>query len=201
MLLLLYHSTALFPSVAFKFDALVAHYKGWIPPKLSSPSRSNMTLLRQPFKVIRVLGLVVTTLFIRLPFWFIYYSWRPNRPRKNWTLRRTINVQILRQVTKLPMRFGVLDGRDLSAEVPQKELEPFNARFVWIPQLQEEDIVGIVAEHATRAGVKSIAIPAYWILKEGCEWTPEHGKALKDEKTMLYFHGGAFVVSFFSVMP
>ena len=37
-------------------------------------------------------------------------------------------------------------------------LESLNARFVWIPDLGKEDIVGMVAEHATRAGIKSIAI-------------------------------------------
>ena len=107
----------------------------------------------------------------------------------------------MRQVTKLPMKLGVVDGRDLSLEVPQKELESLNARFVWIPELEKEDIVGTVAEHAARTGVKSIAIPAYWIMKEGLEWSPAHEKALKDEKTMLYFHGGAFVVSFLSFVP
>lgn len=150
-------------------------------------------MLRQPFKTIYLLGLSVTTLFIRLPWWFIYYSWRPNRPRKSWTLRRTIMVQLLRQITKLPMKFGIVDGRDLSLEVPQEELESLHARFVWIPELDKEDIVGIVAEHADRAEVKSIAIPGYWILKEGSKWSPEHDKAQKHEKVMLYFHGGAFV--------
>ena len=61
-----------------------------------------------------------------------------------------------------------------SIEVPQKELESLNARFVWVPELGEEDIMGIVAEHAERAGVESIVIPAYWIMKEGLELSPTH---------------------------
>ena len=153
--------------------------------------------LRQLYRV----GLFITNVVIRLPWWFIYYSRPRNRPRKSWTLRRAIHVQILRRAAQLPMKYGVVDGRDLTLEVPQKELEPFNARFVWVPGLEEEDIVGMVAEHADRTGAKSIAIPAYWIMKEGSEWSPAHEKALKDEKTMLYFHGGAFVVSFFSLVP
>ena len=158
--------------------------------------------LRQPSKVIYLICIVVATVVIPLPWWFIYYSWPSNRPRKSWSLRRAINVRIMRQVTHLPMKLGVVvDGRDLSLEVPQKELKAFNARFVWVPELEEEDIVGIVAEHAERVGVKSIAIPAYWILKEGLEWSPAHEKALRDEKTVLYFHGGAFVVSPFLFVP
>lgn len=150
-------------------------------------------LLRQPYKTIYLLGLFIITLFIRLPWWFVYYSWRPNRPRKSWTLRRAVMVQVLRQVTKLPLKFGVVDKRDLTFEVPQKELESLNARFVWVPELEEEDIVGVVAEHAARAGVRSIAIPAYWILKKGSKWSPEYERAREDEKVMLYFHGGGFV--------
>ena len=153
-------------------------------------------LRRQPFKAIYLLGFVVVTI-LQLPCWLIYYSWQPNRPRKSWTLRRTVAVRIMRKMTQLPSKFGVLDGRDLSLEVPQKELESLNTRFVWIPELEKEDIVGMVAEHAARAGVESIAIPAYWILKEGIKWSPAHEKAQEDEKVVLYFHGGAFVVRFF----
>jgi len=153
---------------------------------------------RQPFKTIYLLGITVVVLFIQVPYWLIYYSWPPNRPRKSWTLRRTIHVRILRKLTQLSFKFGVHDGRDLSLEVPQEKLEPLNARFVWIPELEKEDIVGVVAEHAARVGVKSIPIPAYWILKEGVKWSPEYDKARKDEKVILYIHGGGFVVGLFS---
>jgi len=152
-------------------------------------------LYRQPFKGIYLLGFVAFMIFIRLPYWLIYYSWRPNRPRKGWTLFRTIRVQILRNFAwQLPFKVGVLGRRNLSLEVPQEELEPLNSRFVWIPELEKEDIVGMVEEHATRAGVRSIAIPAYWILKEGAKWSPAYDKAQKDEKVLLYTHGGAFMV-------
>jgi acetyl esterase/lipase len=151
-------------------------------------------LHRQPFKVIYLLGFFAVMVFIQLPYWLIYYSWRPNRPRRSWTLHRTISVRILRKLTQLPLKVGVLSRRNLSLEVPQKELGSFNSRFVWIPELEKEDIVGMVAEHVERAGIETIAIPAYWILKEGTEWSPSHDKAWKDEKVVLYLHGGAFMV-------
>jgi acetyl esterase/lipase len=150
-------------------------------------------LHRQPFKVIYLLGFLAVIAF-QLPWWLIYYSWRPNRPRKSWTLQRTINVRVMRKITQLPLKLGALDGRDISLEVPQQELESLNARFVWIEELEKEDIVGVVAEHAARAGITSIAIPAYWIFKEGVKWSPAYEKAQKDEKVMLYLHGGAFIV-------
>ena len=121
-----------------------------------------------------------------------------HRPRKTWTLCRTIHVRILQKLTLLPFKLGVFVGRDLSLEVPQKELESLDARFVWIPELEKEDIVGMVAEHAAGPGIMSIAIPAYWILREGTKWSPEHEKAREDEKVMLYLHGGGFAVRFFS---
>ena len=155
-------------------------------------------LHRQPFKVIYLTGFLVAMIFIQLPCWLIYYSWRPNRPRKTWTLHRTICARMLRKLSQLPTTAGVLTNRDLSLEVPQKKLGWYNSRFVWVPELEREDIVGIVGEHASRAGVKSIAIPAYWILKDGVKWSPEYEKAREDEKAVLYFHGGAFMVQFFS---
>ena len=154
-------------------------------------------LHRQPFRAVFLTGFLVVTL-LQLPCWLIYYSWPPNRPRKSWTLRRAIHVRVLRNLTQLPLKFGVSDGRNLSLEVPQEELESLNARFVWIPELEKEDIVGVIAEHATRAGISSIAIPAYWILKDGIKWSPAHDEAGKDERVILYIHGGGFVVSFFS---
>ena len=125
------------------------------------------------WKVICLLGLLIFLVFIQPPYWLIYYSWRPNRPRKTWSLRRTINIQILRKATQLPLK------------------------FVWVPKLGEEDIVGMVAEHAARAGTKPIAIPAYWILREGIKWSLEYEKGREDEQMMLYFHSGAFIVRSF----
>ena len=155
-------------------------------------------LHRQPYKTIYLLGFAVVTVFVQLPCWLIYYSWPPNRPRANWTLHRTINAWLIRRISQLPFRIGIFSNRDLSLEVPQEELESHNARFVWIPELEKEDVVGLVAKHADRAGIKSIAIPAYWFLKEGTKWSPAHDKAQKDEKVLLYIHGGAFAVRLFS---
>ena len=56
-----------------------------------------------------------------------------------------------------------------------------------------------MAEHAARAGIMSIAIPAYWILREGTRSSPEHEKGRKDE-VMLYLRGCGFAVRFFSLL-
>ena len=158
-------------------------------------------LHRQPFKAIYFLAFLVVIPFIRLPCWLIYHSWRPNRPRRTWTLRRTVGTRMIRKFTQLPLKIGLLTNLDLSLEALPKGLGLFNARYVWVPELGKEDIVGMVGERAARAGVESIAIPAYWILKNGIKWSPEYEKAREDEKVLLYFHGGAFVVRFFSSYP
>ena len=152
-------------------------------------------LYRQPFKGIYTLGFLLFMVSVKLPYLLVCYSWRPNRPRKTWTLYRTMRVQMLRSFAwQLPFKLGVFGRRNLSLEVPQEELEQLNSRFVWIPELKKEDIVGMVEEHAARAGIRSISIPAYWILKDGTKWSPAYDKARKDEKVLLYTHGGAFAV-------
>ena len=168
--------------------------------QLSRPAMAPL-LHRQPFKLIYLIGFLVVMTFVQLPYWLVYYSWRPNRPRKTWTLHRTISAWMIRKLTQLPTTAGVLTNRDLSLEVPQKELRRYNSRFVWIPELGKEDVVGVVGEYAARAGVESITIPAYWILKDGVKWSPAYEKAQKDEKVALYFHGGAFIVRSFPSYP
>ena len=105
---------------------------------------------------------------------------------------------MLRNLALLPFKAGILSRRDLSLEVPQEELGSLNSRFVWIPELEKGDTVGMVEEYASRAGVKSIAIPAYWFLKDGTKWSPACDKTRKDEKVILYLHGGAFMACFSS---
>src|ERR1700749_4312697 len=107
-------------------------------------------LHRQPFKAIYLAWFAIFTIFIHLPYLLIYYSWRPNRPRKAWSIYRAIIVRVHREVTLLPVKFGLRGRRDLSLEVPQENLESYNSRFTWIPELEEEDIVGVVAEYAAR---------------------------------------------------
>ena len=70
------------------------------------PSRLTMALLlhRQPFKGVYVLSFLAFVVSVQLPYLLIYYSWRPNRPRKSLTLYRTVNAQITRNFARLPFK-------------------------------------------------------------------------------------------------
>ena len=53
----------------------------------------------------------------------------------------------------MPFKVGILTSRDLALEVPQKELKSYNARFVWVPELERGyrgDGGGICGESGSR---------------------------------------------------
>ena len=154
------------------------------------------TLLHHhPFKFLYLLYFLTSLLFLKVPFWFIYYSRRANRPRLSWTATRAVIVQISREVITLPRKVGITEKRDLTKEVPQNALKGFNARFVWVEGLQEADLIGEVKDLAEQTGVQPVRIPGYWSLKNGIKWLPEHEKAGENEQIVLHLHGGAYIVS------
>jgi hypothetical protein len=156
-----------------------------------------------PFKFLYLLYFLIPLLFLKVPFWFIYYSRRANRPRRSWTTTRTVRVRITREAITLPQKVGITDKRDLTEELPLSALKGFNARFVWIEGLKEADLIGEVKDFAEQTGVQPVRIPGYWSLKDGIEWLPEHEKAGENEQIVLHLHGGAYIVSrsYFYLVP
>jgi hypothetical protein len=149
----------------------------------------------QPFKFLYLLYFFTSLFFLKVPFWFIYYSRPANRPRHSWTTTRTVIIQFFRATIILPSKAGVIYKRDLTKEVPQSALKGFNARFAWIEGLQEAELVGEVKDLAEQTGVQPVRIPGYWTLKKGIGWLPEHEKAGENEQVVLHLHGGGYVVS------
>ena len=54
---------------------------------------------RQPLKALYILYELLTTLLLRIPFWFVLNA-RPSwRARPAWSLSRVVWVQVLRRIT------------------------------------------------------------------------------------------------------
>jgi len=149
-------------------------------------------LLYQPFKSLYALYFVSSLLLFKVPFWFVYYSRRANRPRSSWTLARSVTVPAIRALVTLIQKIG--SARDLSKDVPQRNLEKFNASFVRVDGLEDSEIVGEIRDFAEQAGVQPVSVPCFWLLKRGVKWIPKHEMAGEDEKVILHIHGGGFVI-------
>ncbi|KAF7790477.1 hypothetical protein EIP86_001432 [Pleurotus ostreatoroseus] len=142
---------------------------------------------KQPWRTLYLLYQVITTIFLRLPLWVVYYALPSNRPKSTWTLKRAVMIRAVKLLMHVaymaaplghtPSYLAVEDGPDVKA--------------VWIPP-SSRLVVGKIKEWATAAGLESIKIPGYWIHKAGDDRTPG-APAKRGEKVLLAFHGGAYV--------
>ncbi|KAG9088026.1 hypothetical protein FRC06_002254 [Ceratobasidium sp. 370] len=141
----------------------------------------------QPFRTGFIAYKVISVL-VRLPFWALYYSIPPNRPRASWSWTKAITVNLVKSLNELSMRTGRFWNRDLTKEVPQKECK--GTLFMWIEPVPQNLITGQLEQFATAAGAESVRIPAYGF----GDWAGEPLKlAGENEKIVMHFHGGSYV--------
>lgn len=51
---------------------------------------------RQPLKAGYLTYKFLSTLFVRIPYWLFRYAFKGSRPRPSWSVKRCIEVKILR---------------------------------------------------------------------------------------------------------
>ncbi|KAG8743302.1 hypothetical protein FRC10_012265 [Ceratobasidium sp. 414] len=147
----------------------------------------------EPFRT-GFLAYRVISVLVKLPFWALYYSIPRNRPRASWSWRKAIMLNLAKCLNELSTRTGRFWNRDPTKEVPQKECK--GARFTWIEPVPRNLITGQLEQFATATGAESVRIPAYGF----GEWTGTGtGEPLRpageNEKIVMHFHGGSYVVS------
>jgi acetyl esterase/lipase len=144
----------------------------------------------QPLKALYV-TYTTGSVIVRLPLWVFYYAIPGTRPRRSWTLSRTLINALYRvfidymwatQPMLMPTPAAVEAGGTAEAD-----------GLVWIdatPQLVTDDI----ARLARVNGVEAEKTAGYWFGPRGVDGKAGQ-KAGPNEKVVYYFHGGAFVVS------
>ncbi|KAF9220925.1 alpha/beta-hydrolase [Gyrodon lividus] len=144
---------------------------------------------RQPFKTLYVLYFGVTLLFVRLPYWTIISLLPAWRPRRNWTLSRTIIVYGLQSLVAFTYTTGTFNLEDIDKD----EKSADKLKFVWVDPLPQHLIQGEIATIANKNNVSPARIHGYWFGTVGEDG--KHGqKAAKDERVLYHFHGGGYVM-------
>ncbi|KAF8760319.1 Steryl acetyl hydrolase [Rhizoctonia solani] len=143
----------------------------------------------EPFRSLYV-GSKVTTVIAKVPFWILLYSIGADRPRPSWTLKKTLAVNILRELIEMPMETGDFRGRDPTKEVPSRDCN--GTRFIWLDKVPSNLIVGEVKRFADACSTESVRIPAYGYGRWGAG--AEIPLAHDGEKVLMHIHGGAFVM-------
>ncbi|CAA7259121.1 unnamed protein product [Cyclocybe aegerita] len=141
----------------------------------------------QPLKGLFLTYQLLTTLCIRFPLWVLLNLPQSWRPRRSWSLKRSILVNLVRQLLntnsqtgpyiKMPNHLAITPGVDVNG--------------VWVLAANHL-VTGNLKLWAEIAGVTSIRVPGYWTHKKGS--TIGVGAAPNlGEKVAYMLHGGAYI--------
>ncbi|KAF8350264.1 Alpha/Beta hydrolase protein [Amanita rubescens] len=141
----------------------------------------------QPLKGLYIIYQVLSTFFIRIPWWALRSLPRSWRPRRSWSLRRTIRANTLRHTIQAADKIGFFGMRPnhLALETD------VGSSGVWIEPVPDL-IVGEIKALADFASVESIRIPGYWMHKDGIN-VKVASPPTAGEKIIYHLHGGAYV--------
>ncbi|EJD03407.1 alpha/beta-hydrolase [Fomitiporia mediterranea MF3/22] len=141
-----------------------------------------------PFRRI-VAYVFAATLLIRIPCWILVNLLPAWRPRRSWTIRKSVGVNVIRYLFEGLGRFGM---DCLFYRPTHKKLETGRgANGVYVGAVPEL-ITGQVKEWAEKANVQSVQLPGYWMHKKGLT-IPVEQKPSPDEKVVYFLHGGAYI--------
>ncbi|KAK7472790.1 hypothetical protein VKT23_000898 [Stygiomarasmius scandens] len=146
-----------------------------------------MSLLRyQPFKALYLLVELLVTCFIRLPFWTLTAIPRSWRPRRSWSLKRTVIVNLTRHLFSTAGKTGPF------RKIPNHHaITPsLEGHGVWIEPVPHF-ITGEVKVWADIAKVSPVRIPGYWLNKKNENIEPA-APPMPAEKVIYALHGGAY---------
>ncbi|KAI0041520.1 alpha/beta-hydrolase [Auriscalpium vulgare] len=143
---------------------------------------------RQPFKALYLTGAIATLLLVRLPFQVIRNIVPAWRPRRTWSLGRSVLVSVYSSFIEILYNTSLLSAPALddAAKTP----DPVG--FVWV-QPTPDLIVGDVREAASVNKVESVRIAGFWSGVKDADGKAGQ-KATATEKVIYHFHGGGFVM-------
>ncbi|TFK53952.1 alpha/beta-hydrolase [Heliocybe sulcata] len=146
-----------------------------------------LSLRQQPFKGLYWAYQGLTTAFIYVPIWTIIYLPPFLRPRRGWSLWRTIRVRILQKGVAISAKTGpFMRSPDHLALVK-------DAKGDWVEPIPEELILGGIKCMAVAARVGPVRLPGYWLDREGSD-IPIHKSPMPGEKVLYHLHGGGYAV-------
>ena len=138
----------------------------------------------QPFKSLYILASLVSVI-IRLPYWTIAYAHPAHRPRRSWSLWRSISVHL----------FSVYIKSMYAVGLPTPESNPTKdsanaatSGFTRIDAVPEDLVKGEIAEMAKMNNVEPVYTYGYWYGKRGTE-SGHSQKAAPGDRVLYFLHG------------
>ncbi|THH26381.1 hypothetical protein EUX98_g7807 [Antrodiella citrinella] len=138
---------------------------------------------RQPLKAVYTLYFAVS-IFVRLPIWVVASLLPAMRPRKAWTVSRTLFIWSIDAYVRSFYKVGF-------PVEPVLEGGPDVTGFVWVEPIPEDYVVGEIKTMADVNGVKPERICGYWHGKKGADG--KFGQRAEPGERVLYvLHGGGY---------
>ncbi|KAF8633318.1 hypothetical protein AX17_004491 [Amanita inopinata Kibby_2008] len=141
----------------------------------------------QPLKAVYLSYQLLSTLLVRFPLWILFAIPKTWRPRKSWTISRTLHVNLIRKllnvgiqtgpIIKVPNHLAIQHGDDVNG--------------VWVDAVPHL-IAGELKTWAATASVDSIRIPGYWMHKMGSKLKVA-SPPIPGEKVVYNLHGGGYI--------
>lgn len=142
----------------------------------------------QPVKTIYFLVTALGVVCIRLPFWVIRGIVPSLRPRRSWTLGRTVIISAMHALVDTWYAAGIPSFPGQNPEDIVKSGKVDELGFSWVSPIESDLIVGDISEMARLNSVSPQRTYGYWYT------APSFGgkfdrAAEKDEKVVLHFQG------------
>lgn len=166
--------------------------------KIKPTGQANLGLSRnhvwtiEPLRSILFVTLIIELFLVQLPIRTILYTLLPNitKPHPKWTLKRSLFMGLLRHFAFYRMKLNIkssLINKNALPIIPEKQ----GATAIWIePVHRQTGLQGELKTVFDYGGCTTTRIPAYWF---GNNHVGKNGRdAKKDEKVILYFHGGGY---------
>ncbi|KAJ6574703.1 alpha/beta-hydrolase [Mycena capillaripes] len=136
----------------------------------------------QPLKVLYLTSAICFLLFVRIPIWTVQYAFPFGRPRRQWTLRRSLIVSCLHAFLDVMYSTTILQ----SPSIEKLAKEGGNSGFVWI-EATPSFIVGDILKKAKQNGVEAVRTGGFWFGKRGTDGKAGQ-KAGPNEMVFYHFH-------------
>ncbi|KIY67744.1 alpha/beta-hydrolase [Cylindrobasidium torrendii FP15055 ss-10] len=132
----------------------------------------------EPLKSLYLLFQAATTTFIRIPFW-TFLAILGGRPRKSWTIKRTVLTQLIRHIIRVTEHVGPIFSE------PNYHYVDVEAGGVWVPAVPRDFINEELRALAVATQAEPIHIPGYWHI-------PLSGDLPEGGKVVYSLHGGGY---------
>jgi len=143
----------------------------------------------QPLKSLYLLLAIPIILFIRLPYWVFVSAVPALRPRKTWSMKRTLLLYVIDATNSMTYQTG------FGAPPSNPEKDSANSEttgFAWVDAIPENLVTGELGELARRNQVTPARVFGYWYGARDEQGKPgQH--AAKGERVLYYIHGGGHV--------